>query len=76
VGRIGLLQRLDDGLLGGAIDFAHVVVGILLVDRDDVQAFDGADDQFAGTARSAQRDIQHGLHGRFTWIVKEESRPF
>ena len=49
--------------LGGAVNFGHVVVGIFLADRDDVQALDGAEDQFTGAAGCAQRDIQHGLHG-------------
>ncbi len=73
--RVGLTQCLDDQLLGGAINLGHVVFGIFLVDRDDVQAFDRAEDHFTGATGCAQSDIQHGLHGRFTWVVKE-SRPF
>ncbi|MNE09261.1 hypothetical protein D3C80_1019330 [compost metagenome] len=73
--RVGLLQHIDDRLLGGAVNLGHVVLGVLLVDRDCIQAFDRAEDEFAGTAGRAQRDIQHGLHGRVTWVVKE-SRQF
>ncbi|MNT75053.1 hypothetical protein D3C72_2139170 [compost metagenome] len=71
MGRISLAQRLDDQLLSGAIDLGHVILGIFLVDRDDVQAFDRAENHFTGATGCAQGDIQHGLHGRFTWVVKE-----
>ncbi|MNZ48357.1 hypothetical protein D3C78_660990 [compost metagenome] len=73
--RVGLAQGGDDAQFGGAIDFGDVVLGVFLVDRDGIQAFDGAENQFTGAAGSAQGDIQHRLHGEFTWVVKE-SRPF
>ncbi|MNO64475.1 hypothetical protein D3C76_552030 [compost metagenome] len=75
MGRIGLAQGIDDALLGRAIDFRDVILGVFFVDLDGIQALDGAEDQFTGAAGGAQRDIQHGLHGRFTWVVKE-SRTF
>jgi hypothetical protein len=66
VGRIRLAQGIDDFLLGRAVDFGHVVLGFFLIDLDGIQALDGAENQFTGAAGGAQRDIQHGLHGRFT----------
>src|SRR5690606_6723569 len=38
--RVGLAQCLHDGQLGGAIDLGDVVLGVLLVDGDNVQALD------------------------------------
>ncbi|MCY1508910.1 hypothetical protein D9M68_432350 [compost metagenome] len=72
--RVGLAQGLDDGELGCAIDLGDVILGVLLVDGDNVQALDRAENQFTGAASGAQGDIQHRLHGKFTWVVKEESR--
>src|SRR5690606_28523490 len=61
--RISLAQGIDDALFCGKVDFTDIILGIFLVDRDGIQAFDRAENQFTGAARSAQRDIQHGLHG-------------
>ncbi|MNQ85683.1 hypothetical protein D3C85_1008550 [compost metagenome] len=72
--RVGLAQGLDNGELGSAVDLGDVVLGVLLIDGDNVQAFDRAENQFTGAASGAQGDIQHRLHGEFTWVVKEESR--
>src|SRR5690606_39740827 len=72
----GLAQQIDDALLGGKVDLADVILGFLLVGRDGVQAFDGAEDQFTGAARSAQGDVQHGLHGEDTWAVKESRESY
>jgi hypothetical protein len=66
VGWVRLAQGGDDALLGGAIDFGHVIFRVFFVDLDGIQALDGAENQFAGAAGGAQRDIQHGLHG---WIT-------
>src|SRR5690606_33798452 len=73
---VGLAQQIDDALLGGKVDLADVILGFLLVGRDGVQAFDGAEDQFTGAARSAQGDVQHGLHGEDTWAVKESRESY
>ncbi|MND96397.1 hypothetical protein D3C80_886900 [compost metagenome] len=73
--RVGLAQGIDDALLCGAIDFRDVILGVFFINLDGIQALDGAENQFTGAAGGAQRDIQHGLHGRFTWVVKE-SRTF
>jgi len=64
--RVGLAQRIDDFLLGGAIHLGYVILGVFFVDLDGIQALDGAEDQFTGAAGGAQRDIQHGLHGCVT----------
>src|SRR3546814_20085938 len=69
--RAGLAQRIDDALLCGLVDFGDVILRFFLVDRDCIQAIGGTDNQFAGSAGGAQRDIQHGLHGSITWSLKK-----
>ncbi|RMQ69081.1 hypothetical protein ALP98_05473 [Pseudomonas viridiflava] len=66
VSRVGLAQSGNDALFGGAVDLCDVVLGFFFVNLDGIQALDGAENQFAGAAGGAQRDIQHGLHGQFT----------
>ncbi len=63
VSRVGLAQSGDDALLGSSVDLCDVVFGFFFVNLDGIQALDGAENQFAGAAGGAQRDIQHGLHG-------------
>ena len=65
VSRVSLAQGVDDFLFGGTVHFGHVVLGVLFVDLDGIQALNGAENQFTGAAGCAQRDIQHGLHGVF-----------
>ena len=69
--RIGLAQCRDDGLLSRTVYFGDVVLGVLLVDGDGVQALDGTKNQFTGAAGRAQRDIQHGLHGNLPGALKK-----
>ena len=66
VGRIGFAKSSNDAVLGSAIDFGDVIFRFFFVNLDGIQALDGAENQFTGAAGGAQRDIQHGLHGRFT----------
>jgi hypothetical protein len=66
VRRVSLAQGVDDFLFSSTIDFRDVILGVFFVNLDGIQALDGAENQFTGAAGGAQRDIQHGLHGRFT----------
>jgi len=60
--RIRLAQVADDGLFGSPVNFGNVIVGLFLVDGQNVKPLNGAIDQFSGAACGAQGDVQHGLH--------------
>ena len=60
--RVGLAQVADDGLFGSPVNFGNVIVGLFLVDGQNVKPLYGAIDQFSGAACGAQGDVQHGLH--------------
>ena len=68
--RVGLLQVVDDFLLGFAVDFRDEIVLALGLDFNAIQLLRGAGDQITGLARGAQGDIQHGLHRTKTLNVQ------
>ena len=53
----------DDLLLGVAVDLADEVVAPLGGDGERFQPVEAADDDFAGTARGADCDIEKRMHG-------------
>src|ERR1700693_1145963 len=54
----------DDLALGGLVDLADVVVAALGGDLETLQSYQAADDDLAGTACGAYRDIEQRMHGR------------
>ena len=57
-----LAQMGNNGLLGGAVNFGHVVASVLLVDGKNINTFHGTVDHFSGATCGAEGDVQHGLH--------------
>ena len=60
--RVGLVDRLDYQSLGRAIDLRDEVVAALLAGCDPATAIEIPHDQFAGTSRCADGDIDKGMH--------------
>jgi hypothetical protein len=56
--RVEPADGLDDVGLGRAIDLGDVVVATLRMDLDGFESGNGTDDDVAGTARGAHRDVQ------------------
>ena len=59
---IGLAQLADNGLLGGAIHFRHIIARVLFVHGEHIKAFHGTVNELSCAARGTQGDVQHGLH--------------
>ena len=62
MGRIGVQQSLDDGLLGGAIHFADEIRVGFPGDGEVIDLVGGAMNQIAGATRGLYRDVEHGMH--------------
>ena len=62
VSRVGLADRRDHDLLGGAVDFADEVVAALLADGQRADAVEAAHDDVAGAPRGADRDVEQRVH--------------
>ncbi len=60
--RVGLADRRDDDLLGGAVDLADEVVAALLADDQRADAVEAADDHVAGAPCGADRDVEQRMH--------------
>ena len=52
----------DQDLLGLAVDLGDEVVAALFADRDAADAVEAAHDDFTGAARSADRNVEQGMH--------------
>ena len=59
---IGGRQLPNNFTLGGAIDFSDKIITTFEFNLNAVELFGGAGNSVAGLARSAQGNIEHGLH--------------
>ena len=60
--RISGAQRLDDGLLGGAIDFRDIIARPLASHAESFQIHAGTVDNGAGTPGRLDGDVEHRVH--------------
>ena len=63
VTRVGPANDVDDGLLGVSIDFADIVVHLLLGNGQCVEAVERAHDDATGLSCGAYRNSYRGVHG-------------
>jgi len=54
---------LNDFVFGAAVDLGDEVVARLGRDGEAIHMFDGTGNNIAGPTCSADRDVEHGVHG-------------
>ncbi|MNF16751.1 hypothetical protein D3C80_2199140 [compost metagenome] len=60
--RVSGMQCLDDGLLGGAIDFRDIIARPLASHAESFQIHAGTVDNGAGTPGRLDGDVEHRVH--------------
>lgn len=63
MGRIGIEQDFDDGLLGSTINFRNEVILLFALDLDHVQIVGCAIDDRTGATGGFHRSVEHRVHG-------------